>query len=74
MTVYIGVKPAYGRDYSSQRQVREAWDAGKDFQITDHGRYDGSMINKAGTPAGATIIVRYADGRKQMTIKGDESK
>lgn len=34
---YIGMSPAYGRDYKSKTEVLEAVRAGKDFVINDYG-------------------------------------
>lgn len=31
---YLTLIPAYGRDYKSQKEVKAALDAGKDFQIS----------------------------------------
>lgn len=39
--------PAYGRDYKSQKEVREAWNTGKDFLINDmSSTYNGKYVNK----------------------------
>jgi hypothetical protein len=65
---YIGVKPSYGRDYSSQKQVKDAWAAGESFTITDVGPHDGQQINKDCAPAGVHITVRYARQRKQVQV------
>lgn len=60
MAQYLTVVPAYGRDYTSQRAVREAWESGKDFQISDmSSRYDGSYINKSDKPDDVIINIRY---------------
>ena len=32
MSTYTTVTPAYGADYKNQKEVKEAWDAGKDFR------------------------------------------
>ena len=64
---FIGVVPAYGRDYKSQREVKADWDAGKDFRCTDIGR--SGYVSKADAPTGATITVRYGHGLKVMTIR-----
>lgn len=43
----ITVIPAYGRDYQDASAVRKAWEAGKDFLISDIGNpWHGSYINK----------------------------
>jgi len=39
--------PAYGKDYKSAKEVKEDWEAGKDFVINDiMSPNDGSYINK----------------------------
>jgi hypothetical protein len=58
--MFITVVPAYGRDYKSGKDVMEAWNQGKDFQVADmfHPK-DGSYINVHDAPKGVTINVRY---------------
>ena len=66
---YLTVVPAYGRDYKSQREVREAWDAGRDFQINDmSSRWDGSYISKPDKPADVILTVRYNGLRRTCQI------
>lgn len=31
MSSYLSLTPAYGRDYKSAKEVKEAWNANKDF-------------------------------------------
>jgi hypothetical protein len=57
---YLTVLPAYGRDYQSAKTVRAGWAAGQDFRISDVScRWNGSVLNRAGKPAGVTLSVRY---------------
>ena len=70
MTTYLNVVPCYGRDYSSEDEVIAAWNADKDFRISDvTSRWDGKPINRPQHPAGTTIQVRYNDGRDVVMIK-----
>lgn len=46
MVKYIGMSPAYGRDYKNKNEVLEAVKANKDFVITDMGPNDGQVANR----------------------------
>jgi hypothetical protein len=62
---WIEVAPAYGRDYKSQKAVKEDWAADKDFRDTASGSY----INRTGAQQlGLSVIVRYGNGLKVMSI------
>jgi len=55
------VIPAYGRDYKSQKAVKAAWKAGKDFIVADlFSGDDGRYINIQDAK-GIPIMVRYKD-------------
>lgn len=42
----LTVVPAYGADYRSQTEARQAWRIGKDFRIRDIGSaYDGRYVS-----------------------------
>ena len=43
---YIGMSPAYGRDYKSKNEVLEAVKANKDFSINDYGPNMGQIANR----------------------------
>jgi hypothetical protein len=63
---FVNVIAAYGRTPQTQAAVQELWDAGKDFQITDFGRYRGSYLNKDDAEReGIKVIVRYGKGAEQ---------
>ena len=64
----LGVKPAYGRDYKSQKEVKAAWAEGKDFVITDimHPN-SGAYVNKNDAPKGK-ICIRYKQLRNVCVI------
>ena len=64
------VVPAYGRDYKSQKEVKEAWAQGKDFIIAspfaeDYGRY----VNKEDAPKGSYVNIRFKKGTNLVVIK-----
>jgi len=67
---YIEVKPAYGRDYSNQKAVREDWAADKDFIVTEGGPY-GVAVNRADVKRDepeTKVIVRYGKGLKTVAV------
>lgn len=63
------IAPAYGRDYKSAKAVREDWEAGKDFIITDI-QYASQYINKEDVVnyGVKTLTVRYGQLRKVTVI------
>lgn len=67
---YLTVVPAYGRDYKSQKAVKEAWNRGDDFIINsfmhpDNGRY----MNRNDKTNDTVIHVRYAKLTKVVEIR-----
>ena len=67
----IGVIPAYGRDYKSQKAILADWDANLDFEVSDF-MNAGRKINKSDLETfspGETVIVRYDRQLKQFAIK-----
>ena len=68
--MYLTVTPAYGRDYKTQKEVKAAWEAGKDFVIQDMMSPDcGRYINKADAPKGSTLNIRSSRNTKVLPIK-----
>lgn len=62
--------PAYGRDYKNAKEVKAAWDQGRDFIIADIMHPDsGRYVNKPQLP-GQTAMIRYAGLRKIVQVKG----
>lgn len=63
--------PSYGRDYKSGKEVQAAWDAGKDFTISDISHPDdGRQINKEDAEkTGGTFNIRYKQNRNIKVIK-----
>lgn len=67
--MFLSVQPAYGRDYKSQKEVRAAWAAGKDFQINDMSSPDdGRYVNRDDLPAGVKLQVRFGRQLKTMIL------
>lgn len=67
VTRYASALPAYGRDYPSQKAVKEAWDQGHDFLIQDmvlHG-----YVSKRDKPADLVLNVRYKRSTQVCVIK-----
>ena len=69
-TKTITVIPAYGRDYKSVKEVKEAYEAGKDFIIQDmFSGNDGRAVNKEdAVREGVQLKVRYAKLTKVVII------
>ena len=63
MAETLTVTGAYGRDYKSQKAVREDWKAGKDFKIIG-GPY--MSIRDVEQDPSIKVWVRY-DGLKKIT-------
>ena len=64
--------PAYGRDYNSQKAVKEDFAAGKDFIVNDiTSRWDGKPCNRADllTAGVKNVQIRYARNTKVMAVK-----
>lgn len=66
----LTLTPAYGRDYSSKKDVQTDWDADKDFQIATP-EVKGRYINKADAERYnvPSVSIRYQKLTKVMTIK-----
>jgi hypothetical protein len=68
----LTLTPSYGRDYKSKAEVIAAWNAGKDFTVSDmSGSWDGSQINLADAIAGGitTVNIRYKRLTQVAVIK-----
>jgi hypothetical protein len=60
--------PAYGRDYTSAKAVKDDWFAGKDFLVADvSSPYDGKPINR-GQTFGRTVLIRYNRLRRIVSV------
>lgn len=65
---YHTVLPAYGKDYTSAKAVKEAWELGHDFQDARTGQYL-SKRDVANEPEDVHIEVRYAKLRKVVIVR-----
>jgi hypothetical protein len=63
--------PAYGRDYRSAAQVREAFEGGKDFEIASIGPDMGRYVNKPQLVEAKVgeVMIRYARLTKIVAVK-----
>jgi hypothetical protein len=59
----LHVTPAYGRDYKSMAQVKEAWHSGADFLI--HGKY----ISIRDVSNDKQVWARYARLTKMVRVQ-----
>ncbi len=58
--------PAFGRDYSTEAEVKFAWESGKEFQLSDSvylNRWDISAF------PGMVVIIRYNGSRDLLEIR-----
>jgi hypothetical protein len=69
MATYLTVVPAYGRDYKTAKQVKEAWASGSDFLIQSINHNGGMYINKADKPEDVIMNVRYCNLTKVVVIR-----
>lgn len=67
---YLSAVPAYGRNYGTEAQVRQAWSEGKDFRIEDP--FLSGYVNKDDLPEGTSLNIRYCNGTKVCVITGGE--
>lgn len=59
MTTYLSAVPAYGRDYTTEQEVRADWDGKKDFYVVPQPVSRGCYINKDDKPADVQLNIRY---------------
>ncbi len=62
---YASLTPAYGRDYKNRREVLEAFNSDKDFQLQPGGQY----INKPQIKPGTVVNIRYNKLRQVLPVK-----
>jgi hypothetical protein len=70
--MYKTLVPAYGRDYKSAKEVKAAWEAGKDFLIADlFDPYDGKPANLQSVQEAGwkTVNIRFSKLTKIASIK-----
>ena len=68
MHKWIEAVPAYGRDYTTQKQVRDAWKAGNDFRDAESGKYFNIESMKLPEMENAKILVRYSKFTKVVSV------
>jgi hypothetical protein len=63
---YIEVKPAYGRQYTNQKQIKEDWAKNLDFRMVTFGG-NGPYVNKADAERNnLKVIVRYGKNLEKV--------
>ena len=64
---YFELSPAYGRDYKSAAEVKEAWSTGQDFQ----GDYALGFkpVNINDIPKPCTVLLRYKRASHVINVK-----
>jgi hypothetical protein len=68
--MYTTLVPAYGRDYTSAKAVKAAWDAGQDFRVCEYGSPDdGRYVNRPQVP-GRKFNVRYKRLMQLVVVQG----
>ena len=62
--------PAYGKDYKSIKEVKEAFNAGKDFMIVSVGPHMGRYVNKPQLVGHESfVMIRYARLTKEVEVE-----
>lgn len=62
--------PAYGRDYKSQKAVKEAWAQDKDFEVADIFHPEcGRMVNRPQLKGETGVYIRYSSLRKIVKVQ-----
>ena len=72
MANYLGIVPAFGRDYKSKKALVQDWEEGKDFIISDFMHpYSGKYVNNESVKSMSPLILtaRYDRKRKVCTIE-----
>ena len=66
----ISLVPAYGRDYKSKKEVKEAFNSGKDFKIMDISNpWDGRYASRVELTEYRQVRIRYSKLRKVCIIR-----
>jgi hypothetical protein len=56
--------PAYGRDYETEAEAKQAWESGEDFQIRSIDRMDGKYLDRQEAEHyGLSVQIRYNSQR-----------
>lgn len=62
--MHMTLTPAYGRDYKSQREVKNAFESGKDFEIASVGPDLGRYTSIRDFQRGDRVTLRYKANRE----------
>lgn len=65
--MYYSLTPAYGRDYKSAKEVKAAFDSGKDFVGDIQLHF--ALVNNADFTPGDTVNLRYSKNRFVVPYK-----
>ncbi len=65
--MYYELTPAYGRDYKSAKEIKAAWEAGKDF-VGDYS-LNFAYVNKQDIPKPCTVNLRYKRNTAVAVVK-----
>jgi hypothetical protein len=64
------LEPAYGKDYKSIKEVKEAFEANKDFMIASVGPYMGRYVNRRQLiGVERYVMIRYARRTKEVEVE-----
>ncbi len=64
---YYELTPAYGRDYKTAKEVKQAWKDSKDFE-GDY-KLNFKPVNKHEIPKPCTVLLRYKRNTQVTTVK-----
>lgn len=66
---FITLTPAYGRDYRSGKEVREAFNSGRDFVVASvSSPWCGCYVNKPQLSSGDTVTIYFNRKTKFVVI------
>lgn len=67
----LTVVPAFGRNYKTEEEVKQAWADERDFRICDKGSpWSGAYINRQQTKVGDKITVKFNMLQESIVIDG----
>lgn len=65
--MHLTIRPTYGRDYKSKREVLEAWNNMEDFIIESIGPHFGYLVSKMDR-TDEDVTIRYDNLQKILAI------
>ena len=66
LSTWLTLIPAYGRDYTTAKDARAAWDGGDDWQDATSGRY----VSKSELSPSTSCELRFNNHRGVTVVKG----